>query len=223
MTRLRAVIVLAALSAPWPAFAQSATPSAPARITFDVGALVIGGAQAGTTTETYTAPDGSAVPQFTLDKSVSPAFGVNGHVSFRVTSRVAFEVGAEWARPQLRTKLSGDTDGADSATATQSIHRFALGGGATVGLRSFGRWQAFARGSVGWLRELSNDQTLFQDGWVAQAGGGANYLWKAPTGHFRPYGIRADLWLDIRHGGLDFSDKPRLLAPAFSAAVIFKL
>lgn len=196
---------------------------ASAQVLFDVGAVLVGGAHAGTSTATYTAPDGSQVPQFSLDKSLAPAAGVTGHLSMRLSSRVRLEASARWARTEFRTKLSGDADGADNVTATQSVDRFVVGGGATIGLKQIGRWHSFARGSFGWLRELSDDQSLYQDGWVGELGGGANFRWKEKAGHFRPYGIRADIWLDIRHGGLSFSEKSRLLSPAFSAALIFKL
>jgi hypothetical protein len=201
-----------------PCFAQ-----APPRLLFDAGAVLIGGASAGTMTATYTAPDGSLVPQFSLDKSFGPAIGVNSHLSIRISSRAALEVTARWARPEFRTKLAGDTDGADNVTATQPVDRFVVGGGASIGLKAFGRWQTFARGSIGWLRELSDDQSLYQDGWNAEAGVGANFVWKEKRGHVRPYGIRTEVWLDIRHGGLSFAGKSRVIAPAFSAAMIFKL
>jgi hypothetical protein len=209
---------VATLGAATPSFAQ-----APPRLRFDVGAVLIRGASAGSSAATYTAPDGSLVPLFSMDKSIGSAMGATSHLSIRVSPRVALEITALWARPELRTKLSADTDGADNETATQAIDRFVVGGGAAIGLKQFGRWHTFARGSVGWMRELSDDQSLYQDGWNAQAGGGANYVWKEKRGHFRPYGIRAEVWLDVRHGGMSFAEKSRIIAPAISAAMIFKL
>lgn len=190
---------------------------------FDIGVVGTGVANAGTSTATYISPEGTSVPQFSLEKSIGPAVGVNGRLSFGVTERVRLEVNARWTRAEFRTKLSGDTDGADSATATQSVDRFVVGGGGSVALKQFGRWHTFGRGSFGWLRELSDDQSLYRDGWVAEVGGGVNFQWNEKKGHFRPYGIRTDLWLDVRHGGLPFSEKSRTLAPAVSVAMIFKL
>jgi hypothetical protein len=197
-------------------------PTAP-RIVFDVGAVLVGPAGAGKTSALYTAPDGSSVPQFTIDKSIGPAVGVRGNVSIRISSRVSLEATARWARPQFRTKLAGDTDGADDTTATQSVDQFVVGGGAKLALKSFGRWHTFARGTFGWLRELSDDLSLYQDGWAAEVGGGATFQWTEKKGRFRPYGIRTDIWLDLRHGGLSFAEKSRVMAPALAAAMIFKL
>jgi hypothetical protein len=199
-----------------------ARPSS-AQVLFDVGAVFVGGSSSGASAANYTAPDGSLVPQFSIDRSIRPAIGVNSHLTIHVSSRVSLEATALWARPQLRTKLGGDSDGADNATATQSIDRFELGGGASLALKQFGRWHSFARASVAWLRELSDDQSLYQDGWDAQLGGGANFQWTEKRGRFRPYGVRTEAWLDIRHGGIPFSAKPRMFSPAFSAAMIFKL
>lgn len=196
---------------------------ASAQVLFDVGAVILGGANAGATTATYISPDGTPVPQFTLDKSIGPAAGVNGHVSFRLTPRAALELTARWARAEFRTKLGGDTDGADNTTATQSVDRFVVGGGVRVDLKQFGRWHTFGRVSAGWLRELSDDLSLYEDGWVADIGGGADFRWAEKQGHFRPYGIRTDVWLEARHGGLSFTEKSRLWSPAVAVAIIFKL
>jgi hypothetical protein len=217
---MRALVLCVAvmLGASTPSFAQTAP-----RILFEAGPVLVGGARAGTLSENYIAPDGSLVPQFTIDKSIGLGIGVNSHLSIRISSRAALEVTALWATPEFRSSLAGDTDGADNATATQSVDRFVIGGGASIGLKQFGRWRTFARGSVGWLRELSDDQSLYEDGWTAQVGGGADFVWKEKRGHFRPYGIRTEVWLDIRHGGLPFAEKSRVIAPAFSAAMIFKL
>ena len=217
MTRLSAAAAAAGF-----ACVVFATPAS-AQILFDAGLVFVGGVNAGSTSAVYTGPDGSLVPQFSIDKSIAPAIGVTSHLSIRVSSRVALEATAMWVRPELRTRLAGDTDGADNAVATQSVDRFVVGGGASVRLKRFGRWHTFARASVGWLRELADDQSLYQDGWNAQLGGGANFLWKEKRGRFKPYGIRTDVWLDVRHGGMSFAEKSRTLAPAFSAAMIFKL
>ena len=214
MKLLGAVAMVLAVASP--ALAQP-------RVLVDAGAVLVGGANAGTATATYIAPDGSSVPQFSLEKSIGPAVGVNGHLQIRIRPRVAFEVTARWARAEFRTRLSGDTDGAENAAATQSVDRFVVGGGAVVRLKQVGRWHTFARGSVGWLRELSDDRSLYQDGWVGELGAGANFQWREKRGRFRPYGIRTDVWLDVRHGGLSFTDKSRLWSPAFSVAMIFKL
>lgn len=214
MRRRIALSALILMALARPAFAQTA---------FDIGAVFLGASGAGSSALNYTAPDGSQMPQFSIDKSIGPAIGVTSHLAIHISSRVSLEASASWMRPQLRTKLAGDSDGADNATATTSVDRFVVGGGASVALKQFGRWHSFARGSVGWLRELSSDQSLYQDGWNAQLGGGAIFQWTEKRGRFRPYGIRTDVWLDIRHGGLSFSDKPRTFSPAFSAAVIFKL
>lgn len=196
---------------------------ASAQVLFDVGAVLVGGTGAGTSSATYTAPDGSPITQFSFEKSIGPAVGVNGHLQVSIKPRVALEMTARWARAEFRTTLSGDTDGASNVTATQSVDRFVVGGGAVVRLKQVGRWHTFARGSFGWLRELSDDQSLYQDGWVGELGAGANFQWKEKRGRVRPYGIRADVWLDVRHGGLSFSEKSRLWSPACSIAMIFKL
>ena len=73
------------------------------------------------------------------------------------------------------------------------------------------------------MRHLSNDQTLYQDGIAADLGGGVKYAWKEKRGHVKPYGLRADVWMNLRAGGIKLAQKSRVIAPGFSASLIFKL
>jgi len=73
------------------------------------------------------------------------------------------------------------------------------------------------------MRQLAGDQSHYEDGVSVDLGGGVAYAWREKRGHFTPYGLRADAWLGLRTGGLELDRRSRVIAPGFSAALIFKL
>jgi hypothetical protein len=200
-----------------PAFAQT-----PPRVLLDLGAAWSGGGTFGTADATYTAPDGSVFTLFSTKNSISGGFGGASHLLVRVTPRVAAEISGSFLRPALRSTTSADFEGVDPVTATQRISQFTLGGGAVVRLRDDAAWIPFLRGHAAWLRQLSGDFSLYQDGVAYEAGGGVFHRWKHRAGHFRPYGLRIDGMVSIRRGGIEPAKGKTLISPAFSIALVVK-
>ena len=89
--------------------------------------------------------------------------------------------------------------------------------------RTPGGQPPFARGAVSWLRHLSHDQTLYQDGIALDLGGGVDYVWRTKGGHVKPYGLRADVFMNMRSGGIDAAAKSRVIAPAIGLSLIFRM
>lgn len=219
-----AVRVLAAAACVWlaaPAAAQ--TRPVPPRILIDVGGTMLGGGALGSTDATYLTPTGESFTLFSTSQSWSAGAGIIGHLQVRVAPRVALELSGSWTRPEIRSKITGDFEGAADTTATAAVSQFLTNGGLVVSFKTRGKWTPFARGAVSWLRHLSDDETLYQDGISAELGGGIRYAWKEKRGHVKPYGLRADVWISARSGGLELAQKSWVIAPGFSAAFIFKL
>jgi hypothetical protein len=237
MTRALGCTLAMCLAAAAPALAQTpaaAGAGASAPLTrhwsFDLGVVWLGPAGAGTFDATYTTPTGNPATQFSLDKSIGQGLGGSARLARQLSPRVSAEVTGSWLRPEFRTRLSDDVDDAADATARQRVDRFTVVGGATIAITRGARWQTFARGGAGWLRELSDDQTLYADGLVLQAGGGAMLAFgRARAGQATaatrrgPAGLRFDVWLDVRRGGLEFAERRYVLAPAASVAFVLKL
>lgn len=211
----------ALLASAVPAAAEQA-PSPP-RVLIDVGGTILGGGKLGSTDATYTTPTGQSITLFSTAQSWTAGPGIIGHLQVRVAPRVALELSGSWTRPEIRSKITGDFEAAADTTAASSVDQFLTSGGLVMSFATHGKWTPFARGAVGWLRHLSNDQTLYQDGISTELGGGIRYAWKEKRGHVKPYGLRVDVWLSARSGGLDLAQKSRVIAPGFSAAFIFKL
>lgn len=204
-----------------PAAAQSTV--APPRVLIDLGGTMQGGGDLGSTDATYTTPTGTPFTLFSTAQSWGGGAGVVGHLSIRVKPRVALEVSGSWTRPELRARITGDFEGAADTTATQTVSQFLAGAGVAVSFKPRGKWTPFARGAVSWMHHLSNDQTLYQDGVAADLGGGVRYVWKEMRGHVKPYGLRADVWMNVRSGGIELAPRSRIITPGFSASLIFKL
>jgi len=221
MSWMTAVAMAALLVPAVPAAAQPAP--LPPRVLIDVGGTVLGGGTLGSTDATYLTPTGQSVTLFSTSQSWSAGPGIIGHLQIRVKPRVALELSGSWTRPEMRSKITGDFESAADTTAASTVSQFLTSGGLVISFTPHGKWTPFARGAVSWLRHLSSDQTLYQDGLSAELGGGVRYAWKEKRGHVKPYGLRADVWISARSGGLDFAQKSRVIAPGFSAAFIFKL
>jgi hypothetical protein len=220
---VRALAILAisavGLFAPQRSEAQALAP----RVLIDVGAARIGGGSLGSRDATYTTPAGDPFTLFSTSQSWSAGTGVIGHVLVRITPRVAAELSGSWTRPELRSTITADFEGIGNTTASQSVSQFLTSGGLVMSLRQRGKWTPFARGAIGWLRHLTNDQTLYDDGISAEIGGGVKYTWAEKHGHFRPYGLRADVWMNLRTGGIEAAPKSRVIAPGLALSLMFKL
>ena len=208
--------------------AGAATPVAaqvapPPRVLIDIGGSWAGGGSLGSTDATYITPSGATMTLFSTSQSVSGGAGLGGHLRVRLTPRVAVEASASWSRPELRSRITGDFESAEETTATQTFSEFLAGGGLVMSFKRESRWRPFARGAVSWMRQLSGDQSHYHDGVRADLGGGMEYVWREKRGHIKPYGLRADVWIGVKRGGLELDQKSRIISPGFSASLIFKL
>lgn len=217
-TLLRTFIAAALVFSAAPAFAQTAAP----RVLLDIGAAMVGGGKAGSVDAVYTSPTGNTVPLFSTSQSWGPGAGAIVHLQIRLKSRLALELSGDFTRPEARASITGDFEAADNVTAIQRVSQFRTNAGLVLSFQQRGKWTPFVRGTIGWLRHLSNDQTLYQDGVTADLGGGVLYTWRQKSGHFKPYGIRADVFVNARNGGLELGPKSRIIAPGGALSFIFK-
>lgn len=217
-TGFAAAIIISVSVLARPASAQTAP-----RVLIDAGAAAVGGGSLGSTDASYITPAGTPFTLFSSSQSWSMGAGVIGHLLVRVAPRVQVEVAGSWTAPQLRSKITSDFENIPETTASQTLSQFLTTGGVVVSIRPRGPWTPFVRGAAGWMRHLSRDQTLYQDGVTVDLGGGVRYAWREKRGHVKPYGVRADVWLNVRRGGIEAAPRSRLITPALSVAFIFKM
>jgi hypothetical protein len=213
--------ILAALFISAPAFAQPAPSASPGpRLEVTVGSAFALSAKVRTTDAVEKAPDGSALTLFKLSGTESGKAGIDLTIGIRLTGRLWAEASGSIAKPEFRTSISGDFEGAPGATLTLPMKRYSVEGAAVWMLRKAGRFQPFVRGGAGWMREISADSVLVQDNMLAVAGGGIKYwLRQRDTGHFRRFGLRFDARVIDRLGDLSLG-VGRISGSLFGGAII---
>jgi len=216
MTRM-GVFTFAAAAALLPAAAQAQSPT----LEVTVGATLHGPSSAGTTRAELLDPAGNPVTLFEAKQRTTSAVGLAGAVSYRLRPRLALELSGGWSRPNFESRISDDFEGVDGSTLTLGLHRFMVELGA---VRHFGRRGAlepYARIGAGWLRELTRDRALVDDGVAAHVGGGFKYWMREGRpewlGHIA---LRADVRVSVRRGGIELGDAGTRWSPDVLAGLI---
>jgi len=105
--------------------------------------------------------------------------------------------------------------------ATGAISQFTLEGSGIWYFARRGPIEPYVRGGVGWLRQLSADQALYNDGLVTNTGGGVK-IWLSERDHGFPkrLALRLEGRLAVRSGTFTLGPKSRIVSSAFAAGVI---
>jgi hypothetical protein len=161
----------------------------------------------------------SALVLFNSDTQLDPAPGAQLRLGVYLTPRISIEGGVAYSRPALSISVSGDFEGAESATLSESLTRYVFDGAVVLHLPPFagGRGVPFVTGGAGYLRELHAGNELVETGTQYYAGGGVK-VWFGQVR--RRFGIRGDVGVAIRDGGFDFEDGQRTL-PTASASILY--
>ena len=204
--------------------ASAQTPATSHRPEVDLGLVWAGGGSLGSTDANLSTPTGSSQPLFSTNNELGASAGVEAHLAFRLTGRLGAEVSASWLRADLRSRVTADFEGADPVTSTLATSRVVLEGSGLWYFARRGRIEPFVRGGAGWFRELTSDNVLSSDGVVANAGAGMKYWWRERgRGFLRRLGLRSELRLVMRSGGLSLGTKRRVVAPAATVSAIIGL
>jgi hypothetical protein len=201
-------------------FAQSPAPKKH-RPELDFGVVWTGGASYGSSDATLTTPSGGSQALFLTTSRLGAGIGVETHLAFRITGRLRAEVSGTWSRADLRTSVSGDFEGAAPATLALGVSLFGAEGSALWYFRRPGRVEPFVRGGAGWLRELTSDGSLSDDGLVANIGAGVKYWWRQrDRGVLKGVGFRSEARISIRSGGLALGTKTVHASPAAAVSLM---
>jgi hypothetical protein len=191
------------------------------RIEVSVGVVGDAGVSAGTTRAELIDGNGQVVPLFTATHRTAAALGLDARVSLRLRGPWLAELSGGWTRPELRSAISSDLDGADDTVATLGTHRVVVELGVVRRFGRAGRFDPYVRASAGWLRELTADRALVDDGVAAQVGGGLKYWMRdGQPGWLGRVALRTDIRLAVRRGGLSLGETGTTVAPAVSVGLI---
>ncbi|HXG53959.1 MAG TPA: outer membrane beta-barrel protein [Vicinamibacterales bacterium] len=212
------------LSTSVPAHAQSVGRETPRKGSLELsgGALWTGGTDQGNATATLTrnpSTGSGAFELFRSDATVGSVVGLQARFGVYLSSSLSLEAGAQLARPELRVRLTGDSEGAPDVTATESITSYVFTGSVVYHVRRSGRFRPFLLAGAGHVRDLHEGSDLVETGPEYHAGGGVKF-WLG-NGR-RKFGLRSDVGISARDGGVG-ADEERRIVPtaAISLAYLF--
>lgn len=216
-----AVAVLVAASAPV-AMAQSVAPVR--HLELSIGGGVLGGAHAGDQPAIVRAGGtGEPFRLFDTQTDIAASAAIEGRVGILLTRLFGVEARAALGRPELRTRVSADVEGAPDATLTERVASLTIDGGAIVRFDALtiGSLTPFLAGGGGFVNYLHEGEALFEDAPVFYAGGGvARGFRDRPDSRLRTLGLRVDARVYILPGNDSISDGGRQQA-AVTASVVF--
>jgi hypothetical protein len=193
-------------------------------VEFSGGLLWAQGYDLGTTTASLTRnPTTGSSPLQLFDSSASQdaASGLVARLAVYLSRSVAIEGGFQYSKPVLGVRVSGDFEGADAATVTETISRYVFDGSVVFHLlpASFarGRGVPFLTGGGGYVRELHEGNELVQTGQQYHVGGGLKFWFGERR---RRFGIRGDVGIAVREGASDFSEGWRTV-PTAAASLLY--
>lgn len=210
-----AVAALLASSVASAAFAQDVPALGVHHVTLGAGVTWSGGYGAGDATARLrgngTGPTAPPFDWFRAATRVTAAIAPEVHVGFAFTPVLAVDGGIRYARPRIAIAISGDAEAPRQQLPGEQIEQYEIGAGATwqVPYAVRGKLAPFVSGGAAYLRQLHEDRTLAETGWVYYAGGGARYWLYGGRGDGRAAGVRMDARVNLRTQGIDFEDKMR--------------
>jgi hypothetical protein len=200
---------------------RAQTPAAAKRhrLEVDVGGSWTGGGTYGNADANLTTPSGGTRPLFSISSTRGKGTGLEAHVPFG-SGRLRAEGSGSWSRATVRSAVTDDFEGAAPATLELGLSIFTAEGSVLWFVRR-GKVEPFLRGGAGWLRELTSDNALSADGFVANAGAGVKYWWRARDRGFpRRLGLRLEGRVVMRRGGIDLGPTRRMTSPALVAGAM---
>jgi hypothetical protein len=203
-----------ALAVPVRAQAADAPTLRTHRVTASGGLTWSGGYPAGDATAILRTNSIGIPAPFTLfaaSSDVESAAGAEGRVGFTLTPSFAIEGGVAFAQPRISVSISGDPETLAQVLAGEQVQQYVFDGGVVwqAPIRLGPRMRPFLTGGAGYVRQLHEERTLVESGTIIYAGTGIRYWLAGGNGRSRSFGLRGDVRLNVRRGGIDFENKTR--------------
>jgi hypothetical protein len=177
------------------------------------GAGLFTGGDVGTRDATLRA-NGSSTP-FTLFRTASSlalAPTLELGVGTLVTRRIGAEARLVYGRPDIRTSVTTDAEGAPAVAVVERIDQYAISGGVIVLIDELrlGGTTPFASAGAGYIRQLHEGRTLVEQGHSFHVGGGVKrWLFVRDRRRLKAAGLRGDARLELVSGGVAFDNRLR--------------
>lgn len=199
------------LAAAAPAAAQTRPASSiEGRLELAAGGGFFGGSTFGGRDANLRSNDAQASPfrLFSTDTKLAAVPFFEALAAYRITRRLDVEGRLTRSRPELRTSLSADAEGATSITAVESLDDYLIEVGVAFVLDElrFGQAVPYVSGGLGYVRQLHEGMTLVEQGRDYYLGGGVRYpfVTRAPA-KLKVVGVRAEAMLRFLDGDVVFN------------------
>lgn len=190
--------------------AQTRRPSSPARpsaphLDLSVGSGLFSGSDLGGADADLRGSTGGPFQLFATTSRIAASVPLEARVGFRLSQRYVLEVRGAWARPELRTSIAADVEGAPALTVVEKVDLYSLDLGVLV-MFSRARPRAvapFISAGGGYVAAVHEGLTLLEGGFSYRGGGGVKYpLAVRSAGRIKGVGIRADGAVVVLNSGL---------------------
>ena len=189
---------------------------------FEIGATVCasGGFDMGSTTATLVrnpAIGADPFPLFSADGRQSASAELGLTIGYVITPRFSVEAFGTLSRPTIRLVISQDQEFSGGEVPQGDLTEYGVGGNVLMhfpALTIGGRVVPFVQAGIGFVWQVAGD-TSFERGHLIRAGGGVRYLFASRPGR-KPSagGVRGDVLLLIRNGGLELTSGHHVTASA---------
>jgi hypothetical protein len=194
-----------------PASAQTRLPSSP-RIELAVSSGIVTGTDLDDANADLRNRSGDPLRLFTTSSEVSSSIPIEVRLGYGLTRRSSIEIRGGFARPELRTAISGDLEDAPGLTVVERVDQYTLDGSFVFTLREPrpGALIPFVSAGAGYGWLVHEGLTLLEHGLSYRGGAGLKVPLTAvrQKGWVRGVGIRADSALVVSTGGLSLGSDP---------------
>lgn len=158
---------------------------------------------------------GSTPPPFTLFSAASDLSSAASAVvrfGFTLTPTLAIEGGGSFGMPRLGTDITADTEVGPQRIEGEQVRQYLFDAAVVwhLPLRLGPRLRPFVIGGGGYLRQLHEERTMVETGQIYYGGAGARYWIRGEAGTARSLGLRTDVRVNVRLGGIDFENQARV-------------
>jgi hypothetical protein len=164
------------------------------------------------------------LPLFSTETALASAPALEVTAAFALNRRWTLEGGVIKARPELRSSISADAEGAPGLTVAERVDQYVFEGRLVVMLEEIrlgARTVTFAAAGAGYLRQLHEGQTVVEEGHIYHVGGGVkHWLFVRDRGLVRAVAVRLDARLYLLYGGIAFEAGPAPHGAVSAAASI---
>jgi hypothetical protein len=208
-----AVLVLACTASTAAAQPPRAAPPL-RRIELSVGGGLFGGADLGSADANLRGNSLARDPfrLFGTESTVTRAAAIEARLGMALTRRYSVEGTFSFARPELRTSISADAEGAPALVVGERIDQYLVDAAVVVLLDELriGSVVPVLAGGAGYVRQLHEGLTLIEEGYSVHVGGGLRqWFLTGGRGLLKAAGLRADARVVIVNGAIAADDRPR--------------